>query len=197
MKRIEICGGIASGKTTLARLFEIDEFGSVFENFKSNPFWEIFYKSPPSYAFETEVTFTLQHYHQIKIASAPRNGTVVSDYSSVLDLAYAHVSLSGRQLETYLSVHGQVVSEIGQPDLLVHLQCGADELLRRIRNRNRSEEAAMTVEFLEDLNASLNERVEEFSAAGQKIVSIDSEACNFADNAEEAARVVSEITNSL
>lgn len=65
--RIEICGGIASGKTTLAKLLEENGIGkAIYENFEKNPFWEAFYKNPSKYAFETEIAFTLQHYHEIK-----------------------------------------------------------------------------------------------------------------------------------
>ena len=65
--RIEICGGIASGKTSLAKLLEEHTIGTViYEDFKVNPFWEAFYNNPGEYIFETELTFTLQHYHEIK-----------------------------------------------------------------------------------------------------------------------------------
>ncbi len=197
MRRIEICGGIASGKTTLALLFEKSAFLPVYEDFKSNPFWEIFYKNPPNYAFETEVTFSLQHYQQIKTAFDDGGRVIVSDFSTVLDRAYAHVSLESDQLQTYLAVHSQIMSEIGAPDLLVHLRRGADELLQRVRNRNRPEEAAMRVEFLESLNESLHNRVEEARASGQKTLIIDSEVRKFAYDIDEAQRTIKEVLEAL
>ena len=51
--RIEICGGIASGKTTFAVLLNSLGYDPVYENFQSNPFWEAFYTVPEKYNFET------------------------------------------------------------------------------------------------------------------------------------------------
>lgn len=197
MPRIEICGGIASGKTTIAALLERAGFLTRYEDFKANPFWKLFYTDPDFFAFETEITFSLQHYSEIKSASASPDDLLVCDFATTLDQAYAHVSLDGRQLDIFFTVHDQILREIGQADLLVYLQCGADELLRRIRNRNRPEEAAIRVEFLEEMNASLSERVQEFSAAGHKIISIDSEARNFADQAATGLEVIEEILAAL
>lgn len=60
--RIEVCGGIASGKTSIATLINRIGIKSIFENFKINPFWEAFYSDPINYAFETEITV----YNEIK-----------------------------------------------------------------------------------------------------------------------------------
>lgn len=61
--RVEFCGGIASGKTTLTKLLQIENLTSVFEDFGKNPFYRAFYHDPVGTAFETELTFLSQHYH--------------------------------------------------------------------------------------------------------------------------------------
>ena len=91
--RIEICGGIASGKTTLCHLLTKRGLYSKFEDFKKNPFWALFYQNPNLHAFETEVTFLLQHYSQIK-TSIPALSMVAFDYSLLQDQAYARVNLA-------------------------------------------------------------------------------------------------------
>src|SRR3990167_5882637 len=94
--RLEICGGIASGKTTLLNLLKTNGYKNIIhENFQINPFWEPFYSNPGKYIFETEITFTLQHYHQIKEIVA--NELIITDYSFVLDLAYAKIELNGNK----------------------------------------------------------------------------------------------------
>ena len=58
---VEVCGGIASGKTTFASLMTrigIDLI-PIFEDFKKSPFWEAFYRNPGKYIFETEISFIL------------------------------------------------------------------------------------------------------------------------------------------
>ena len=61
---VEVCGGIASGKTTFASLMTRIDLIPIFEDFKKNPFWEAFYCNPGKYIFETEISFILLHYHQ-------------------------------------------------------------------------------------------------------------------------------------
>ena len=62
MKRIEICGGIASGKTTLASILKQLDYNVVFERFMDNPFLNEFYTSNGSdNTFETEMVFLLLH----------------------------------------------------------------------------------------------------------------------------------------
>ena len=56
--RIEICGGIASGKTTLGGALDGKETLCCFEKFEANPFWSAFYNDPAENAFEAEITFS-------------------------------------------------------------------------------------------------------------------------------------------
>ncbi len=63
--RIEICGAIASGKT-LTNAFSKSGQDTEFEDFSRISMLDDFYSDPLSVSFETEVSFTLQHYYQIK-----------------------------------------------------------------------------------------------------------------------------------
>ena len=71
---------MACGETTLVGLFENEKAITLFEDFKANPFWEQFYVDPERFAFETEITFLLQHYSQIKAASGSKEA-IVCDFS--------------------------------------------------------------------------------------------------------------------
>jgi deoxyadenosine/deoxycytidine kinase len=82
---IEVCGGIASGKTTFAGLMTRIGLKPVFEEFRTNPFWQAFYFDPAKYAFETEITFMLQHYHQIKKDQLIMGKSICCDFSFFLD----------------------------------------------------------------------------------------------------------------
>ena len=119
--RIEICGGIASGKTTLANLLAGPDTKLVLENFQTNPFWQAFYADPVGTAFETEVSFLLQHYHEVKTSKNP-NHKLVCDFSMYLDLAYAHVTLDQDKLEAFLASYREVEKELTAPSLLIHLR---------------------------------------------------------------------------
>jgi deoxyadenosine/deoxycytidine kinase len=176
--RIEICGGIASGKTTLAKLLGDSGFNSILENFQENPFLEIFYSSPSTYAFETEITFLLQHYNQIKINNSTQN-LLVCDFSIYLDLAYSAVTLIDNKYQVFKTVYEEIHNELLPPHLLIYLQCSAATELKRIRSRNRYFEQSLDIEFLENLNQSLKTHINGLGLE-TKLLTINSEQQDFA-----------------
>ncbi len=191
--RVEICGGIASGKTTLAQLLGSQHFDVSYEDFRSNPFWKIFYGDPDRYSFETEVTFLLQHYNQIKRSAFSLNETVL-DTSLVLDLAYADVNLTGPHREAFDSVFSVVREEVGHPKLLIHLVCSAETELRRIRARNRSEEESISIPYLENVNKAVSDRVAR-QPPGLPVLDLNSDELDFA-NTLTTRETVSELVLS-
>lgn len=178
--RIEICGGIASGKTTFANLIKNKGMEAILENFRINPFWEAFYVNPAKYTFETEISFMLQHYHQIKSDSLP-NKLKVCDYSFFLDVAYAEIGLQGTKLQAFIAVYEEIKKELPPPILLIHLHCDAQTELERIRKRARQEENSITLEFLDSLNKAVEHQVENIRDK-INVITIDSTAKNFAED---------------
>jgi deoxyadenosine/deoxycytidine kinase len=156
--RIEMCGGIASGKTTLATVLQRSGFAATFENFEANPFWKVFYEDPVWHAFETELSFLIQHYHLMKIAQN-RQGLFVCDFSLHQDRAYAAVTLEGRKLDAFAVVWDEIQRSLFPPALIIHLECQADVELERIRNRGRDEEKLITYEYLDTLNKRIEEEI--------------------------------------
>ncbi len=191
--RVELCGGIASGKTTLTFLLKHAGIKPILENFQTNPFWATFYNDPAAHAFETEISFLLQHYHQIKTTRTEEK-TFACDFSLFLDLAYANITLKDSKLKTFLTVHEEVMREVGPPDLLIHLQCGASTELERIRRRGRAVEETITLEYLGQLNDAVALQVSNISEQ-IRVLTIDSEHLNFASDEtskEEALQLLSQ-----
>ncbi len=187
--RIEICGGIGAGKTTLANLIKKRDIFPVIENFKSNPFWEPFYSNPNKYQFETELTFLLQHYHAVK--AIQNESYLVCDFSLYQDLAYAKMGLDGHKLKIFELVFNEVLHELGQPDLLVYLTCLSDTLKERIERRGRSEEKSISCAFLDSLNKHIYHDVHHFDS--NRILYLNSESYDFANDPV----VQNEITNLI
>lgn len=154
---IEICGGIASGKTTLCKSISALGGFAVHEDFQKNPFLESFYKNPKPFSFETEITFLLQHYHSIKISS--KQFPLVCDFSLVQDGAYADLNLAGDRHRIFSDIEHNLRAEIGFPDLLIHIKCPANVLLARIHSRNRAVEKNISIEYLDALDQAINIRV--------------------------------------
>jgi deoxyadenosine/deoxycytidine kinase len=189
----EICGGIASGKTTLSTLLKDSDIDAVFENFEINPFWQAFYSHPDQYAFETEITFLLQHYHEIKY-SFNYSKNFICDFSLLLDLAYADVTLQDSKKETFLSVYNEVVKELPTPALVIYLVCDPKTELERIRKRGRSVEDTITVEFLRLLNLTLEKRILDFHG---HVLTIDSESFDFANDEQAQKKIIELVQSSL
>lgn len=163
MNRIEICGGIAAGKTTLCQTLIHQGFSPCLEQFQDNPFWRDFYDDPAKFAFETELTFLLQHYNDIKKNLSISKAAF--DFSLVQDLAYADVNLRGRRKSIFMALADDLLEEIGLPTLLVYLTCPPHIALQRIHKRKRDVESSITIDYLEALNLALEQRIVSVSNA--------------------------------
>lgn len=174
---VEICGGIASGKTTLAELLTNAGIVALYEDFQANPFWEAFYADPSGNAFETEVSFLLQHYHQVKTArdSIP----FACDFSFFLDAAYAHVTLEDRKRAAFDAVYREIRRELPVADLTIHLACDAAIELERIQRRGRQAEQGVSIDYLDAIDRSLQQVLRE-EGRTETILVIDSGTLNFA-----------------
>lgn len=183
--RIEICGGIASGKTTLSNVLRNRGFEPVLEEYLRNPFLSAFYSNPQQYAFETELTFLLQHYSQVKNLQA--GATYCCDFSFVQDDAYAAVNLVGRQQSTFGGVLEQVRTELAQPILLVYLKCSPECEYDRIIRRGREQENRVKLEYLSALNFAIEEKMRRMQDLNT--ITIDSESLDFASVPEIQGQV--------
>ena len=179
-RRIEISGGIASGKTTLAQLLGRVGVPSILENFQANPFWEAFYADPVGAAFETEISFLLQHYHDIK-TSIKQENAFSCDFSLLLDFAYAQVTLDNRKRAAFTAVFREILSELSAPGLVIHLICDPQVELDRIRQRGREVEQSIGVDYLDAVNQALDRVLLEEGTAWN-ILTIDSAALDFAND---------------
>jgi deoxyadenosine/deoxycytidine kinase len=192
---VEICGGIAYGKTTLAHLFQRLAIKPTLEDFQANPFYSAFYEDPASFAFEAEITFTLQHYHQIK-RSKSLGRAFCTDFSLYLDLAYSKVTLEGNQLAAYKKVYEAARDEIEAPSLLVHLECDPEVALARIRRRGRSAELGLELPYLKTLDLAVRD-IADAAQASTHVLRIDSQALDFANDEEDGARVLELIRSTI
>lgn len=180
-KRIEICGNIASGKTTLCQGMAKKGYLPIFEDFQINPFFKDFYTDPVAYSFETEVTFLLQHYNLIKKQKG--ESFLASDYSLLLDMAYAEVNLAGNRLKIFFEIVTELQKELGLPSKIIHLVCPEEVLLKRIIRRSREAETSITIEYLNSLNKAILLRVKDFSSQ-IPVITINSHVINFTQGIE-------------
>ncbi|MCI0348466.1 MAG: deoxynucleoside kinase, partial [Acidobacteriales bacterium] len=176
--RIEICGGIASGKTTLARLLASKPRTVLIEeNFRANPFWALSYERPDLFTAEKNICFIPQHTGAIKAAGSERS--VVCDYAVVQDLAYARMQKRDHA-RVMKAVYDHLYLKLSRPRLIVYLKCDARTELQRIRARARPEERTISLSFLEELNGYIEEVLSDEAPA--PVHRIDSAKIDFANS---------------
>lgn len=147
--RIEICGPIASGKTTLAKLLSTQGRLGVYETFGDNPFLKDFYQQKGvDNTLETEITFVLLHSYLIRQAQANEEKSIVCDYSLYQDWVYGLQNLSREQMFVFEKVYQYVNCEIGKTNLVIYLKCNIDCLMQRIRERDREMETTISENYL-------------------------------------------------
>lgn len=179
-KRIEICGGIAAGKTSLARILEEDGYGVIYERFEDNPFLSKFYmEGEGDNTFETEMVFVLLHYNWIKCKKKQKR--TVCDYSLFQDYCYAANNLNAEEMVLFEKIYNYLTEKISRADLIIYLKCNVDCLLQRIKDRNRKMEQGISREYLQN-NIDVIERN---IFRQDHILIIESDKYNFIKNDKE------------
>jgi deoxyadenosine/deoxycytidine kinase len=178
-KRIEICGGIASGKTTIAKLLA-QNLGAelVLEDFRNNPFWERFYKNPELFEYEKNIYFLAQHSAEIKLSA--QNNIVVCDYALIQDLAYSSLSTDPTHFTIMKILYEHLQKQFPVPDFIIRVQCDEVTQIERIRARGRFEEFAITLEYLKRLNIAIDQIL---NVSGSRVINIRNDD---ADNSLDA-----------
>lgn len=193
--RLEIAGGIASGKTTLARLLKPIGVVPIHERFRRNPFFEAFYRDPVGVALEAEITFLLQHYHDQKNA-AKTSKLYCADFSLLLDRAYADVTLSRSNRRVFEVVRRRVETQLPRRHLTIYLECSPSVLLGRIRRRDRLAERAIGIQYLSKVDRALRRVIGSLPRA-ERVLRIDSEILDFAHCPAAGLKVRKEVRRAI
>lgn len=175
--RVEIIGGMGVGKTTLCATLTRLGFHCVNENLGRNQYLELAYEDPQSYGVYSQISFVLGNFFTFKQNSKPEEISVF-DYSIINDMAYATLFLNDSERDVVLQTIDCMEQKEGRADLYLYLTCSPEAQLRRIRNRNRDHEKAVSVEFIETLDSHLRKFTAQASEAGARIITIDTEAVN-------------------
>lgn len=147
-------GGIGSGKTSLAKYFShMLNIGEILEDYEINPFLNDFYKGDKSINFETEITFLLIHYSQLK--KKLRSNTdqfLIADFSIEKDLVFAKLNLKDEELKIFQKLNNYVIEKVGIPYLVIFLDVSHNLLMTRIMQREREYEMKANPEYFKEFN---------------------------------------------
>ena len=148
-------GNIGAGKTSLASLLA-KETGSrlVLEAFSDNPFLAKFYEDPDRYAFQLELSFLSERYHQIKTELGHPDlfgQSVISDYFLAKSFIFSKYNLKDDEMRLFEKLFSIINLQAPKPDLYVYLHLPVEKLLENIQQRGRSYEKHIKYEYLKEV----------------------------------------------
>lgn len=147
---IAVEGIIGSGKTTTAKLLASHTGATLIqEDLTSCPFLEKFYGDSEKYATETEFSFLLIHYHQLRKLQDSTH--VVTDFVLAKDLIFAELNLKHRFRSSFSSLYWELSKEVTHPDVCIFLKVEPSLALERILSRGRAFEKGISLDYLAQL----------------------------------------------
>ena len=156
---IAVDGPIGVGKSALVeRLAERLDAALVTEEWAQNPFLKPFYDGKPGAAFQAELFFLLSRYRQQQELQQRTlfKHVTLSDYVFEKSRLFAYLNLDDAELMVYDKLYPLLAEGAPRPDLVVYLQAPTEVVMRRIRDRGRPEEAALSEEYLAEVNRAYN-----------------------------------------
>jgi deoxyadenosine/deoxycytidine kinase len=201
LKHIAVAGNIGSGKTTLTTLLA-KHFGwePHYEDVENNPYLYDFYEDMPRWSFNLQIYFLNTRFSQI---TAIQNGnkTVIQDRTIYEDAQIFAPNLHSmglmtkRDFDNYSNFFKTLNNLFQPPDLLIYLRGSISNLVQQIQRRGRDYEDHLRLDYLRRLNEYYEAWVSNYKDG--KLMIIDIDKVNFADNPEDLGHVVNLVSSEL
>jgi deoxyadenosine/deoxycytidine kinase len=199
---VSICGPVASGKTTLAKLLS-SHFGwpLLLEDLDANPYLSDYYGDMARWGFRTVIAFLIRALTlQDEIAERLTQEAICQDWNFAEHYATYGVHtfnegiIDERERQTCEELHRYLMAHQIPPDLVVVMTADPETLLSRIANRQRSGEAAIPPGYVYNL-------VQLYKTWSATLtvphLRVDTTADDFAHNAAARERVIARIGEAL
>ena len=188
---IGIAGIIGAGKSTLAKaLGEHLEVDVYYEPVADNEYLDDFYRDTPKYSFAMQVYLLNRRFQQHQ-EIIWRGRPAVQDRTIYEDSVFARMlSDSGlmdeRDYRTYVQLFRHMSNFMCKPNLIVYLDVDPATSLERVRERSRSNESPITLEYL----TALHREYENFVTEISRFIPLIRVSWNEFRTAEEMAQVI-------
>jgi deoxyadenosine/deoxycytidine kinase len=198
---IAVAGNIGSGKTTLTtQLAKNFKWEPHYESVDNNPYLVDFYEDMQRWSFNLQVYFLNSRFRQV-VNFQKSNKTVIQDRTIYEDAhifapnLHAMGLMSSRDFQNYQELFQLMASFIKPPDLMIYLRGSVPALVNQIQKRGRTYEDNIRLDYLKRLNERYEGWISEYDAG--KLLIIDIDEINFADNAEDLGSIVHKINAEL
>ncbi|MEE2789815.1 MAG: deoxynucleoside kinase [Myxococcota bacterium] len=154
---IGIAGLIGAGKTTLAdALGQHLKLPVYYEPVADNEYLADFYRDPKQYAFATQIYLLNRRFQQHQEVIW-RGGGGVQDRTIYEDAVFAKTLvnqnlLDQRDYQTYLQLFRHMSNFMCRPNVIIYLDLSPESAMERIKQRNRSVESGIPLDYLRELH---------------------------------------------
>ena len=140
---IAIEGPIGVGKSVLAARLAARLDAAVVLEERENPFLADFYAGRAGAALQAQLFYLLnRHRQQLTIRQGDLFAqSTIADYLFDKDKIFAYLNLDDNELFIYQRLYDLLARDVPSPDLVIYLQAPTDVLMRRLRERARSDDA--------------------------------------------------------
>lgn len=167
---VGIAGSIGVGKTTVTEALSARLGGiGLYEEFKSNPFLEKFYKDPSRWSYHVQTWFLFNRYRRHFEATALRlrGSILIADRTIYEDGVFAKTleergEMSEEEYSCYAEHFRLLNGSLRQPDCMIYLTAPVDVLMHRITLRDRKMECGIPREYMEHLQKNYDKWYEQY-----------------------------------
>ena len=198
---IAIAGNIGSGKTTLTTLLSKHyKWKAHYEDVENNPYLNDFYKDMQRWSFNLQVYFLNSRFRQI--VDIKKSGQKYIQDRTIYEDAYIFAPnlhsmglMSSRDFDNYKEIFNLMDDFIEGPDLLIYLRASVSTLVEQIQKRGREYENSIRLDYLTRLNERYEAWVGNYGKGKILIINVDN--INFAENPDELQQIINQIDENL
>ncbi|MBI3244137.1 MAG: deoxynucleoside kinase [Chloroflexi bacterium] len=198
---VTIAGNIGVGKSTLTALMARKlAWSPFFEAVEENPYLADFYDDMQRWSFHSQAFFLSRRLHQHYLLlqskeSVLQDRSVYEDAEIFAQNLHRQGRMTGRDWQTYHDLYRVLSLLLQPPHLVVYLKASVPTLLRRIRQRGRGYEQAISNDYLASLNELYDEWVARFSLC--PVLTVDTDNLDYAQNDEHLEQIVQRVQDRL
>ncbi len=191
---LAIAGNIGAGKSSLTKILaEHYALSPVYEAVDENPYLEDFYRDMPRYAFHSQMFFLAkrleQHLRLVNPGSRIiQDRTIYEDAAIFACNLYEEGTMDARDFKSYMQMYEAIRLALRPPDLLIYLQADLPTLRRRITQRGRAYEAAISDDYLLRLNSLYERWIGKYDLSAKLV--IDADSLDFVHNSKDLAALL-------